>query len=59
MKIYTKKVEKCIECPLLHFTRRVCSCAGKRTRGNRFRKIKTALDVMPHWCPLPDAEEEK
>ena len=59
MRIYSRTVEKCIECPLFHFTRCACSCAGKTTRGNRFRKIKTALDVIPHWCPLPVADEKE
>ena len=51
MRLYTKTVEFCGDCPHCYVvgTSDRCAAAGQKTDG---------YAEPPIWCPLPDADEE-
>lgn len=57
MKIYTKEIENCFQCPECHmdrnYTRFLCW-----ERDNEFICWMDQEVPIPDWCPLPDKEIE-
>ena len=53
MKLYTKVVSKCVECPHMKREKWGSAIVGYKCWGvNPGREV--ALLVIPDWCPLPD-----
>jgi hypothetical protein len=54
MKIYTKEINKCLDCPIRIIEGKTdimfCNYTGQIITDNNLYKI-------PKWCPLPDKEK--
>jgi len=58
MKIFTKEIEKCEQCPAGHWnSNNEITCSGEKGYS-RHICWNDFPEQIPDWCPLPDKEEQ-